>query len=158
MAIRVEQVHPRATFVLRQSVLRPHETIEQMALLGDDDPATAAFAAIDDGGEVVGTVRLAPATPPASLAVLVGDRPSWQLRGMATRADLRRAGIGARVLAAAIDRVATHGGGFVWCNARATAIAFYRREGFVEHGAHFDDPHIGPHIVMWRLIDRSAGD
>ncbi len=154
MAIRVEKVHPRVTFALRQAVLRPHETLEQMALPGDDDPATAAFAALDEEGGVVGTVRVAPAPPPTVLSgVAPSGAPCWQLRGMATRADSRSSGIGGRVLGAALAHVAAEGGGLLWCNARDGATAFYRREGFVEIGEPFDEPQIGRHFVMWRMVD-----
>jgi predicted GNAT family N-acyltransferase len=48
--------------------------------------------------------------------------------------------------------VTDHGGGLLWCNARVPAINLYRRGGFVEHGEMWEDPDIGPHVVMWRLV------
>jgi GNAT superfamily N-acetyltransferase len=74
---------------------------------------------------------------------------------MATREDVRRAGIGGAVLGRIIDHVAGHGGGLLWCNARVPAVNLYRRAGFVEHGPVWNDPAIGPHVVMWRLVDPS---
>ena len=71
---------------------------------------------------------------------------------MATREDLRNQGIGGAVLSRAIDHVVEHGGGLLWCNARVPAMSLYRRAGFVEHGDPWDDPDIGPHVVMWRIV------
>jgi predicted GNAT family N-acyltransferase len=48
--------------------------------------------------------------------------------------------------------VADHGAGVIWCNARVPAIGFYRRGGFVAQGDVWEEPEIGPHVVMWRLV------
>jgi GNAT superfamily N-acetyltransferase len=124
-----------------------------MALPDDDHPLTGAFAAIDADHEVVGCVRVAPEAPPRDV-VRAGDEagPFWRLRGMATRSDLRNAGIGTQVLGRAIAYVADQGGGLLWCNARVPALGLYRRAGFMEHGAVWEEPEIGPHIIMWRMV------
>ncbi len=153
MEFRVDQVEATATFELRQAVLRPHETVAQMALTDDDDPATGTFAAIRNDDEIVGTVRVAPGAPPFPAGTYATpDSPTWRLRGMATREDVRNGGIGTELLARAIKHVADLGGGLLWCNARVPAINLYRRGGFVEHGAVWQDPDIGPHVVMWRVV------
>jgi GNAT superfamily N-acetyltransferase len=76
----------------------------------------------------------------------------WRVRGMATRADVRRRGCGGLVLDALLHHVAAHGGGLVWCNARVPAQGLYARAGFVTRGEVFDIPGIGPHIQMWRTV------
>ena len=76
---------------------------------------------------------------------------------MATRHDLRGRGIGAAVLGRAVAHVAGHGGGLLWCNARLPAVPLYRRAGFFEVGEPWDDPEIGPHVVMWRLVAPTTG-
>jgi len=154
---RVEAVPPSATWALRQAVLRPHEPVDQMALRDDDDPSTGTFAALFGERDVVGTVRVALEPPPLPLTVLgefdlADRRASWRLRGMAVAEDLRNSGIGTALLARAIDHVTAAGGGVLWCNARLPAVNLYRRAGLAVHGEPWNDPDIGPHVVMWRLV------
>ncbi len=64
LAVVVSEVEPSRTFRLRQQVLRPHESIEQMSLFDDDDPDSAIFAAVEPAsGEVVGTANVRRAAP-----------------------------------------------------------------------------------------------
>jgi len=162
VAVVVTEVEPSRTFRLRQQVLRPHESIEQMSLFDDDDPDTGIFAAVEPAtGEVVGTGNVRREPPPAALATILPAGPGvgqqWRLRGMATREDLRGQGIGARILAACTAHVAARGGGLLWCNARLGARVFYGRAGFSEFGPEFDEGQIGPHVVMWRMVEPAAG-
>jgi ribosomal protein S18 acetylase RimI-like enzyme len=75
---------------------------------------------------------------------------------MATEPECRSQGIGAAVLAALLDHVADHGGGVVWCSARAPAVDFYRRAGFLTRGEMFEEPFIGPHVHMLRAVNKRA--
>jgi predicted GNAT family N-acyltransferase len=147
--LRVEPVPAEVTLPLRQRVLRPHQTIEQVRLPGDDDRDTRHFAALDEAGAVVGvaSVRREPAP---------WGPDGWRLRGMATAEQWRGRGVGANVLAAVFDHVAARGGGLVWCNARVPALRFYERAGFVVRGEPWDEPDIGPHVRMWREVGRAG--
>lgn len=144
----VREVPAEATFALRQRVLRPHQSIAEMALAGDDDPATLHLGAVEESGEVVGALRLEPAGCPWFPA----RADAWQLRGMATASQLRGRGIGAELVAAAVRHVASRGGGLLWCNARLPAESFYARAGFVATDNRWDDPLIGPHVGMVREV------
>lgn len=147
--IRVMSVAAEVTFPLRQRILRPHETLEQLALRGDDAPDAGHFAAFDETGEVVGTATVRRTAPPWDPA----DDRAWRLRGMATAEGMRSRGVGGRVLAAVIDHVAANGGGLLWCNARTPAVEFYRRAGFETRGDEWLDAVIGPHVAMLRWVD-----
>ena len=127
----------------------------------DGEPGTATFGAIDRAsGAVVGvaTVFREPAPFDAAEAgVRFGagnEATTWRLRAMATREDLQGQGIGSLVLNTALDHVAAEGGDLVWCNARVHAIGFYERAGFVTWGDEWVVPIHGPHVVMWRRIER----
>lgn len=148
------------TYELRHAVLRPHQSVGAVALPGDDDPETTTFAVLDDAGEVVSTANIRPGAAPFDVAAVAGPAAArsagWRLRGMATRPDLRGQGLGAHALAAALGHVAARGGGLVWCNARLPALTFYERAGFQTEGESWVDPEIGPHIVMWRMIEATA--
>jgi len=152
--IVVELVDAQVVAPLRRAVLRPHQTAEMSLYPGDDDPRTA-HAAIrlpppgregEDTVVAVGTVLLDPPLWDPARA------DGWRVRGMATRDDARRQGLGALVLDALLDHVATHGGGLVWCNARVPARRLYARAGFAPRGEVFDIPGIGPHVVMERTV------
>ncbi|HVL92691.1 MAG TPA: GNAT family N-acetyltransferase [Acidimicrobiales bacterium] len=147
--IKVERVPAEVTFPLRQRVLRPHQRVEDMALPGDDDPHSGHFAAIDGDGRVVGTATVRRERPPWE----DGTVDAWRLRGMATEEGWRGRGVGGAALAAVLTHVAAHGGGLLWCNARLPAVPFYERAGFSVQGAPFDEPGIGPHVVMARRVD-----
>jgi hypothetical protein len=153
IGVTVSRVPVARTLALRQAVLRPDQTLDEMALPGDDDPATAAFAATDAGGEVQSVARITLEAPPFSAGELAPPgTPAWRLRGMATRPEARGQGIGSAVLQACINYVSSQGGGLLWCNARVPAVGLYRRGGFTTYAEEWVDPVIGPHIVMWRLV------
>jgi len=154
VTFRVEQVKAAVTYPLRQQILRPHQTIEQMAFPGDDDTDSAHFAAEEDtedgdSGRVVGTGSVRREAPPWP----AGEGPTWRLRGMATAEDRRSQGIGAEILAAVFAHVGDHGGGLLWCNARIPAVEFYRRAGLTTRGDSWVEPEIGPHIAMVCLVE-----
>jgi GNAT superfamily N-acetyltransferase len=153
VAYTVTRVEVADTLALRQAVLRPHQTIDEVGLPGDDDPTTAAFAAVDATGELLSVARvtLEPAPFPTGGLSPAGT-PEWRLRGMATKPDVRNRGVGSAVLRAIITFVGAQGGGLLWCNARVPAVGLYLRAGFTTHGDEWVDPDIGPHLVMWRLV------
>jgi predicted GNAT family N-acyltransferase len=68
--------------------------------------------------------------------------PSWQGRGA-----------GSSVLACLLAHVAAAGGGLLWCNARLTATGFYERAGMVRTGEPWDEPEIGLHVAMFKLVE-----
>jgi GNAT superfamily N-acetyltransferase len=146
--VQVARVPPERTHALRGRVLRPGLPLDRVRWPVDDEPDTAAFAATDASGEVVGTALVYPEPCPWA-----GDRPgAWRLRGMATAEAHRSAGVGTAVLRAVLDHVRAVGGTIVWCNARLPARRFYERAGFAVHGEPWDDPDIGPHVAMWRAV------
>ena len=148
MDVRIQHVDAARTHPLRQRVLRQHETLEQVAStdIGHDDATFVAAITGDD--EVVGTAAVWREPPPWDPE----DRTAWRLRGVATDPARRSSGIGGRVLAAVVAHVADHGGGLLWANARIPAQRFYEREGWITRGDPWEDPVIGPHIVMLRQV------
>ncbi len=131
----MRRVPVASTRALRQAVLRPHETVAQVA--AGEAAGAVAFAAFDD-----------------ELAVAVGlvapdGRPgSWRVRGMATAPQARGHGAGTAVLDALLGHAAAGGAVRVWCNARVGARSLYERAGFRATSEEFELPEIGPHLVM----------
>lgn len=146
-------VDEAATRQLRRSVLRP-SLPPDTPLPGDELADGVHFGAVDDDARVVGTCFVYPDPCPW----LPHIRGAWHLRQMATAPQRRGQGVGAAVLAAAVDFVAAQGAPLIWCNARESAVPFYARHGFSGHGELFtDERHPIPHLHMWReLSDRSA--
>lgn len=139
----IDVVPPSVTSELRRAILRPQWPAGS-TMHGDDDPTAVHLAARDAAGEVVGACVLLRRPCPA-----FPDQPdAWQLRGMA--AQPRHAGVGTALTAAAIDEVRGRGGHLVWCDARESAVDFYRRRGFTGTGTIYPHPETGaPHLLMY---------
>jgi GNAT superfamily N-acetyltransferase len=123
------------TRALRQEVLRPHQTVEELA--GHEPAGAVAFGAFD-GSELVAVGLIGPDGEP-------GD---WRVRGMATAPRARRRGAGSAILHALVQHAIAHGATRVWCNARTPALTLYQRAGFVVASYEFEPPDIGPHYRM----------
>jgi GNAT superfamily N-acetyltransferase len=120
---------------LRQEVLRPHETIEDLA---QHEPLGAVAFGAFQGSEMVAVGLVGPDGEP-------GD---WRVRGMATAPHARGRGAGGAILRALVQHAIAHGARRVWCNARTSALTLYQRAGFVAASDEFETPDIGPHYRM----------
>ena len=143
-SIDVGPISAEETWPLRKRVLRPHQEGDAVVLGGDDDPRAAHLGARDAGGTIVGIATISPQACPWA----PGRSGAWRLRGMATADEQRGRGVGALVLDAAVRHAREHGATLVWCNARAGALVFYGRAGFVAAGERYVDPLLGPHVPM----------
>jgi GNAT superfamily N-acetyltransferase len=144
-------VHPEAVDValvmpLRERVLRPGQSREQLTFEGDDAPDTL-HAAVTLHGRVVGVASVMRNGHPR--APRAGD---WRIRGMATSVEMRGRGIGAALLAFCEAHAREQGGLRLWCNARVGARAFYERAGWAVEGGLFEIPGIGPHHLMSKAL------
>ena len=147
--LRVRRATLAEILPLRHAVLRPGRPLATAHFDGDDEPTTVHLAAVlDASGEVVGCATLLPRPHE--------QQPGWQLRGMATRADLARRGVGSAMLAAAEDLVRAAGGTLLWCNARLAAVPFFASAGWRVVSDEFDVPGIGPHHVMTKTVPAVA--
>ncbi|HEY5143195.1 MAG TPA: GNAT family N-acetyltransferase [Solirubrobacteraceae bacterium] len=126
---------PALTRPLRRAVLRPHETLDDVA--AHEPPGAVAFGALD-GGELVAVGLVGPDGTPGG----------WRVRGMATAEQARGRGAGAAVLDALVGHARAHGAERIWCNARTPARSLYERAGFTVLSDEFELPEIGPHLVM----------
>lgn len=152
----MEQIDPYATVWLRQRVLRPHQTYDEVRA-ETDVPELFAIGALVERSLASCAVAHPDAFPGAGLpdgaSSAVGGQRPWRLRGVATDPEHRGHGYASSVLARLLDELRLRGAGLVWCNARLPARGLYERAGFVTSGEPWDDPLIGPHIRMWRRVD-----
>jgi predicted GNAT family N-acyltransferase len=148
MTVAVHVVDAGLTRELRRAVLRPAWPVGSV-MHGDDNPDAVHLAALDPDGSVVACCVLIPRRYPVR-----PDVPAaWQLRAMATVPDRRGQGVGAAVLARAVDEVAQRQGVLLWCDARVGAVEFYRRHGFVVDGPEFMQAETDiPHHHMSRSV------
>lgn len=144
--MRVAVVDAAVTTELRRAVLRPHWAVGTP--MHGDDLLDALHVAALDGDDPVGACVLVAAPYPHR------ELPDpWQLRGMATAEGRRGQGIGALVLAGAVDAVRARGGGSIWCKARVVALGFYERHGFTVDTDVYVEPQTGlPHRDMYRVL------
>lgn len=140
-AIGAEQTRP-----LRQAVLRPHQTPDQLVYPGDDAPDTLHLGAFLERG-LIGIASVYHGPPPGE-----NGTGWWRLRGMAILPEAQGKGLGRALLKACLDHVLDRDGTALWCNARTNAAGFYRALGFETIGNEFELEGIGPHFLMKRPI------
>ncbi len=137
--VQVLEVSLAETRALRQAVLRPHQTVDEMA--ADEPAGSFAIGAFD--GEALIAVGLVGAD---------GEPGAWRVRGMATAPHARGKGAGAAVLDALVTHAIANGATRVWCNARTPARSLYERAGLRAVSEEFEIPEIGPHFAMeWKI-------
>jgi len=154
VALVVEPVDPRRTAQLRQRVLRPHEPLEALVEASAGDASLVAFAVVDPPSEeILSCALVRPEEPPAGTRTEQALQvPAWRLRGMATAEARRGEGLGSLVLGAVLAHLSERAPALLWCNARLAATAFYERAGLRRSGEAWEEPFLGPHVRMWRLV------
>src|SRR4051794_26708299 len=139
--LAVRSVPLEQTRALRQAVLRPHQSVDELA--ADEPAGSLAFGAFDGDALVA-----------VGLVGRDGGRHAWRVRGMATEPGARGRGAGTAVLDALVRHADAEGAELVWCNARTGAVSLYERAGFEVVSDVFEPPHIGPHVRMERRAFR----
>jgi len=135
--VSIETVRP-----IRHRVLRAGKPYETTWFPGDDAPSTVHLGVFADRA-LAGIASLYEQGHEHESAAGV-----WQLRGMAVLPDYRGRGYGKQLVAACVEEVLRKGGLRLWCNAREHTRDFYTRYGFVQEGALFEIPGVGPHYRM----------
>ena len=130
---------------LRQKLLCPDKSLEELVFPGDELETTAHFGYFENDQLAAIATILNKARDPCE----TGNH--WQLRGMAVEAHLRGRGVGARLMEACFKQAGKNS--LVWCNARTPAEGFYVKLGFKTVSDVFNISGAGPHVVMQRSID-----
>ncbi len=74
--------------------------------------------------------------------------PGYQLRGMATLKEQAGKGYGAKLIDFALSQLKVTNAAYLWCNARTSAIEFYKKKGFDVVSSEFEIEGVGPHYEM----------
>ena len=140
--VNICQITAAETRMLRGAVLRPGHPLESSIYPGDDDSESQHFGAFLNG-ELIGVASVFRQPLPGE-----SDANSWRLRGMAVEPARQGQGIGRAILQFGVAQIAQRGGELLWCNARSSALGFYRGAAFVTCSDEFVIPDVGPHFVM----------
>lgn len=134
-----------ATHDLRRAVLRDGRPDAVVAFDGDDEATTVHLAVLDDTGSPVAIATLLDRPCPRR----PGVAPARQLRGMAVATDRQGDGLGAALVAAALERCRSEGVAVLWAHARVSALGFYAAVGLPPEGDTYihGDVHL-PHRVV----------
>lgn len=132
---------------LRHDVLRPNLPIETACFQGDE-LATTWHVGLYEG---ILTDKLMSCC--SFFLSSHGNKPAWQLRGMATRAKYQGKGYGKEMLGVAEKAIREDSSiNMFWCNARLSAIPFYEKMGWEITGPEFDMPGVGAHREMSKVL------
>lgn len=72
---------------------------------------------------------------------------------MAVLPSHQKKGLGEKLMEAAEDYIKQQNGRTIWFNAREIAVGFYKKLGYAIEGEPFDISDIGPHYVMFKVIE-----
>lgn len=143
VAVDADQVRP-----LRHAVLRAGRPLEESVYPEDELPDTLHLAALADDGSVRACGTFFPEP--------YQGRAAWRLRGMASDPRVRGKGFAGALLAVALDRLRRGGVTVVWCNARTSALPFYRRFGFAAVGEEFEVVGVPHYVAVLSLTGPKA--
>ncbi|RYE09102.1 MAG: GNAT family N-acetyltransferase, partial [Sphingobacteriaceae bacterium] len=117
--ISIQQITAEQTWPMRQSVMYPAFSLDQVKL---DDDALGRHFGLFAGEELVVVV-----------SVFVVDG-ALQFRKLATKTDQQGKGYGKQMMQFILDLTSAENLKTVWCNARLSAATFYNQFGFEAFG------------------------
>lgn len=143
----VRLITAEETLPLRHALLRAGLPRETAIFPGDDAESSRHFGAFFEGKLVgVATIHFVPLLDQPDFD------PAYQVRGMATAAEMQEQGAGRALLEACAAAAREAGAQWLWCNARTPALGFYTRHGFKTTGGIFEIQNAGPHVRMLRPL------
>jgi predicted GNAT family N-acyltransferase len=128
----------KAVYALRQEVFVVEQGVPEELEVDDDDKTASHLAAVSDG-HVIGTLRI------------VCHGRTVKVGRMAVSASSRMKGIGRELMEFAAVTASRAGVEEIILAAQLTARVFYKRLGYAEEGAVFDDAGI-PHVMMRKKL------
>lgn len=145
---KVKKISTSETYSLRWSELRQGLPIEDCYFANDDHPETFHLGCFV--GEQLASIGSFYKDNTKRFCV----NESYQLRGMATLQEFqgKGLGLGTRIIEKAFDILLQNHIEVLWCNARASAVGFYKKMGFEINSEEFEIPGVGPHYVMSKKV------
>jgi ribosomal protein S18 acetylase RimI-like enzyme len=140
--ISAAETHPIRLEVLRKNIPLPHE------FKGDLDNDTFHLGAFKNG-----TLIAVSSYMQENNKNFKGK--GYQLRGMATLPQFQGLSAGKLMLEKATEIMKLKNTNYLWCNARLAAVDFYKKQGLQTYGELFDIQLVGPHYVMYKILDKN---
>lgn len=145
--ISIREIRPEDTYPIRQQILRPGRPKEEVQFSGDTDKSTLHLGAFVDN-RLVGIASFVK-NPHKDF----DEQEQYQLRGMAILPEARNKQLGKQLLQWAEAFLKEQRQvNFLWCNARESAVDFYRKNNYRTHGDYFEIPNVCTHIVMYKYL------
>ncbi len=145
MTLKIGQISIEETYPIRKEVLR--KNIPLPYKFDDDFDKNTFHLGVFYNKKLVSISSFIK----AKNEFLSGEQ--YQLRGMATINSQQKKGIGSMIIKEAIELLKKIKVDVLWCNARVSAVNYYKKHGFQIIGSEFDVKHIGKHFVMYKKID-----
>lgn len=144
--MEVLQISAQDTYPIRHQMLRPGRSIETCRFDGDTDELTFHLGAfIDD--KLCSVASFYFRNHPE-----ISEEYQFQLRGMATLQEFQGQGLSQALLETGFPMIEKNHVKVVWCNARTSAVGFYKKVGFEIISEEFNIPDVGPHFLMKKSI------
>jgi GNAT superfamily N-acetyltransferase len=141
--MQIIEIKASETLSLRNKILRPGLDLSLCHYPGDSDDSTHHLGCIANN-ELVGIVSIYERSNSE-----VHSGCGFQIRAMATCETVRGQGLGLNLLKAAQEKAFDSGANYIWANARASAIGFYRRAGYTIGDNEFQIEGVGPHFLIF---------
>ena len=147
-AAHVSIIPSQLTYPLRLSVLWQHKnSLEECKLDIDDLPTTFHVGAFKNKEMVAIGTFLQQENEKFEAT------NQYRLRAMATSSKVRGENFGKLLIEFAIEELKNRKVDLLWCDARKVALGFYEKMGFNVIGDFYEIPIIGPHKLMYKLIE-----
>ncbi|MFD1851927.1 GNAT family N-acetyltransferase [Oceanobacillus bengalensis] len=144
----VRLIEPEMTYSLRHRVLRPNQSIEDSKYEIDHEAHTFHVGAFYQGKLISVASFVVENLPDFSI------ERQYRLRQMATLEEFRKLGAGRSIVDFGENIIRARGYDLIWCKGRTAVQEYYRKLGFDAYGDIFDYPPIGPHIVMYKKLQK----
>lgn len=146
--LQIRLIPPEMTYSIRHMILRPHQDLEDSKYPSDHDEGSFHVGAFLDD-KLVTVVSFCLEKHPD-----FPEEAQYRLRAMATLDDYRMLGAGRLAVRFAEEIISDKGTDLLWCKGRTSVQKYYENLGFKAHGEAFDYPPIGPHIIMYKKLEK----
>ncbi|GLV65320.1 N-acetyltransferase [Bacillus mycoides] len=144
--ITVKHIDASETYLLRQKILRPNQSLKNCKYLSDYEIDSFHL------GAFLNDKLISIASFSKELYPDLQTGIHYRLRGMATLPNFRNQRAGTSLIRKAEQILQERGASTLWCNGRITVTDYYKRLGFHEHGEIFEIDTLGLHKVMYKEI------
>jgi GNAT superfamily N-acetyltransferase len=144
--ITIKKIFWQDTLRIRNEVLRPGKLLEDCIFEGDEDLLNFHLGLFLNT-KLVGILSV---FKNSNLDFL--ETNQYQLRGMAVLPKYRNQKLGAKLIEEAEAILTKLHAEIIWCNARKTAVNFYKNHQYQNYGAYFEIKEVGVHTVMYKKL------